>query len=120
MTEMRLIDWNRIFKEVKESLQENPHTTKEQRDMHNHEHNHFLCMLMEQPIIDPEDLPIVQELREQLAKVTAERNALLKEFAGECGVCANYEKCRNNPCYCINGNMWEWCGLNRGVQNNEE
>lgn len=71
MTEMRLIDWNRIFKEVEESLQENPHTTKEQRDMHNHEHNHFLCMLMEQPTINPEDLPLVKELREQLAEVTA-------------------------------------------------
>lgn len=75
MTEMRLIDWNRIFKEVEESLQENPHTTKEQRDMHNHEHNHFLCMLMEQPTINPEELPIVKELREQLEKVAVEEVA---------------------------------------------
>lgn len=59
------------------------------------------------PTFDPEDLPIVKELREQLAKVTAERDAAIKELAGECGVCSNYEKCRNNPCYCINGNMWE-------------
>ncbi len=61
-------------------------------------------------VIDPKTIPIVQELREQLAKLTAEHDALLKELAGECGVCAHYEKCRNNPCYCINGNMWEWRG----------
>lgn len=30
------------------------------------------------PAIDPETLPIVQELREQLAKVTAERDVLKK------------------------------------------
>ena len=61
-------------------------------------------------VIDPKTIPIVQELREQLAKLTAEHDALLKELAGECGVCAHYEKCRNNPCYFINGNMWEWRG----------
>lgn len=33
-------------------------------------------LIDEQPTIDPETLPIVQELRKQLAKVTAERDAL--------------------------------------------
>ena len=32
----------------------------------------------EQPTIDPETLPIVRELREQLAKVTAERDAAMR------------------------------------------
>lgn len=35
-------------------------------------------LIDEQPAIDPETLPIVQELREQLAKVTAERDELKK------------------------------------------
>ena len=30
------------------------------------------------PTIDPENLPIVRELREQLAKVTAERDAAMR------------------------------------------
>lgn len=42
------------------------------------------------PTIDPETLPIVQQLRAELEKVTAERDALLKELAGERGLCANY------------------------------
>lgn len=41
--------------------------------------NSFLESIDEQPTIDPEDLPIVKELREQLAKVTAERDAAIKE-----------------------------------------
>lgn len=68
------------------------------------------------PEIDPETLPIVRQLREELAKVTAERDALLKELAGECGLCANYENCKKYPAYCINGNMWEWCGLQKEEQ----
>ena len=60
------------------------------------------------PTIDPETLPIVQELREQLAKVTAERDALLKEVAGECGLCLHYDTCKNsdkNTCFL--GSEWE-------------
>lgn len=35
-------------------------------------------LIDEQPTIDPETLPIIQELREQLAKVIAERDELKK------------------------------------------
>ena len=41
--------------------------------------------------IDPESLPIVQELRAELAKVKAEKDALLKKLSGECGVCSHYD-----------------------------
>lgn len=64
------------------------------------------------PTIDPETLPIVQELREQLTKVTAERDALLKEVAGECGLCLHYDTCKNsdkNTCFL--GSEWEWMGV---------
>lgn len=64
------------------------------------------------PTIDPETLPIVQELREQLAKVTAEMDALLKEVAGECGLCLHYDTCKNsdkNTCFL--GSEWEWRGI---------
>lgn len=68
------------------------------------------------PTIDLETLPIVQELRKQLEQVTKERNALLKELAGECGLCDNFKNCQKYPVYCINGNMWKW----RGIQEKED
>ena len=64
------------------------------------------------PAVDPETLPIVQELREQLAKVTAEKDALLKEVAGECGLCLHYDTCKNsdkNTCFL--GSEWELRGI---------
>ena len=37
-------------------------------------------MAREAPTIDPETLPIVRQLREELARVTAERDAAVKDF----------------------------------------
>lgn len=62
------------------------------------------------PTVDPETLPIVQELRAQLAKVTAERDSLLKEMAGECGLCKYYDDCIKNH-YSCGGYEWEWRGI---------
>lgn len=51
------------------------------------------------PTIDPETLPIVQDLREQLDKVTAERDAAIEDLklifnAGcNCRICANTDYC---------------------------
>lgn len=62
------------------------------------------------PTIDPETLPIVQELREQLSKVTSERDSLLKEMVGECGLCKYYDDCIKNH-YSCGGYEWEWRGI---------
>lgn len=43
--------------------------------------NSFLASIDEQPTIDPETLPIVRQLREDLARVTAERDAAVKDRA---------------------------------------
>ena len=79
----------------------------------------------EAPTIDPETLPIVQELREQLAKVTAERNAVIEQLHGKCSACKHYsqyhakEKCKTckwdnaslrRPVECWD-DCWEWRGL---------
>lgn len=48
------------------------------------------------PTIDPETLPIVQELRKELERVTKERNAAIKDLK-ECAV-ENYMECN----YCKN------------------
>ena len=62
------------------------------------------------PTIDPETLPIVQRLKAELAEVKAERDALLKELSGECGVCSHYDDCIKNHYSCCDGSNWEYCG----------
>ena len=76
--------------------------------------------------IDPETLPIVQQLREELAKVTAERDAAVEQLHGKCYACKHNntpfhssgkcEECKyryyqfemvNNP------DNWEFCGLQK-------
>lgn len=72
--------------------------------------------------IDPETLPIVQELRAQLARVTAERDNLIwdmKISGSGCYSCKHFDapngKCRaSEPCG-VN-NSWEW----RGIQEVQE
>ena len=70
----------------------------------------FPYVVADCPTIDPETLPVVQQLRAELAKVKAEKDALLKELAGECGVCSHYEDCIKNHCSCCDGSNWEYCG----------
>lgn len=44
-------------------------------------------------------------------KAEREKDALLKEFAGECGVCLHYEECSKNHYSCCDGGAdWEWRG----------
>ena len=65
----------------------------------------------EQPTIDPETLPIVQQLRAELKQVTAERDAAMSFIPKTCTTC----KYGNSPCdWCVNdpdGDMnREWNG----------
>lgn len=86
-----------------------------------------IAVIDEQPAIDPETLPIVQELREQLAKVTKERDAAIKYLKvasydkGYCYGCKWFdevtEKCLGIlECDSDTNNMWEWIGT--GEKNN--
>ena len=96
---MRLIDANLLLKEAYESLCENPHTGVMAQAMHTHEHKHFMCMIIHQPTIDPESLPIVQQLREALSKAVAEKEAaeaLLAEYSGVDG-CKTIKTCFGYP-----------------------
>lgn len=74
----------------------------------------------EVPMVDPESLPIVKQLRAELEKVKAERDAAIRNVewlvTGEIKACDYCKK--NNPynytCermemgYCAD---WEWCGV---------
>lgn len=67
--------------------------------------------------IDPESLPVVQQLRAELEKANKERDAAvndLRECAiedyAECIYCSRRDKdtlCQN----CTNGSNWEWHGV---------
>ena len=52
------------------------------------------------PTIDPETLPIVRQLREELARVTAERDSFKEMLYGErpCSLCEKYTKTWNPVC----------------------
>lgn len=72
MAEQRLIDANRIPKCVLYSTWEG----KEFASVCDVPYS----QIENAPTIDPETLPIVQQLREELAKVTAERDAAVEEL----------------------------------------
>lgn len=61
------------------------------------------------PTIDPESLPIVRQLREELARVTAERDAAVKQLS-EVEDC---DTCKNAKCAMRGGTgkcEWKWRG----------
>lgn len=70
------------------------------------------------PTIDPEDLPIVQQLRKELARVTEERNAAIKVIQRRAGCfeCAVLERKEcSTPLYDHCG-KWQWRGMQKDRQ----
>ena len=70
-----------------------------------------------QPTIYPETMPIVRQLREELARVTAERDAAVGFIPKTCATC----KYGKSPCdWCMNdpdGDLnWEWNGKRKKEQ----
>lgn len=110
MSEQRLIDANALREDWLENG-ENEYV---------YDTNSFLCSLDDAPTISPEFMPIVRHLREELERVTAERDAIKRDIEEAmkiselecpgflCGFCAK------NP-YCVKCNGPEW----RGVQKEE-
>lgn len=71
------------------------------------------------PTIDPETLPIVRQLREELERVTAERDAAVSDLRGraiesysECMYCL-YRTAKGFCWNCNNGSNWTWRGLHK-------
>ena len=44
-----LISRKALYERVEKSINENPHSDSQVKQMHNHEHRHFLCMIMQKP-----------------------------------------------------------------------
>lgn len=110
MAEQKLIDANNY----KESLKALPDIAGKRAAIE------LLGMM---PTINPENFPIVRQLREELAQVTAERNAAVRDMHqnAKCFVCANLPADRNME-HCMH---YSSCGLNymhwawRGPQKEE-
>lgn len=75
MSGQRLIDANELKERLKHLEGKGGHKYY-RKGIDDCLHYHMPCIIDDQPTIDPETLPIVRELRGQLAKVTAERDAL--------------------------------------------
>lgn len=124
---MRLIDANKVeigFDELCQS----PYFKSDVNAKHGAETLMDLCVRSDSHkpnTIDPETLPIVQELRKQLTKVTAERDAAIKYLKiaaddnGRCYGCkwlneateACTHKLGMEACDSVSNNMWEWKGI---------
>jgi hypothetical protein len=53
----------------------------------------------------------INALLQSLERTEHERDVAIKDLAGDCSVCKHLSYCSLHPCYCINGNVWEWRGV---------
>ena len=60
----------------------------------------------------------LEALMSRLEYVERERDAAIDDLAGDCGVCKHSSYCSLHPCYCINGNVWEWRGVSDKSKSN--
>lgn len=78
MTEQRLIDANKLIEQLEGIISD---YTSNGAFPNGYDINSAIDSLTDAPTIDPETLPVVRQLREELARVTAERD----EIAALCG-----------------------------------
>lgn len=91
----RYIDANKLEQEIIQSKENNPHSNNIQKQMHTHEHRHFLTMLAKAPT---EDVKEVIYGTWRLETDAEERNPMFKMV--ECSNCmhlanTNYKFCPN-------------------------
>ena len=55
-----LISRKALYERVEKSMYENPHSDSKVRQIHNHEHAHFLCMIMQAPTVFDKEKVIEQ------------------------------------------------------------
>lgn len=117
MAEQRLIDANALL-DKQESLYMKGHVLF---------HGVTAYAIENAPTIDPESLPIVQQLRAELERVKAERDAAVSDLKTICdcdyceGGCVSTEEeccmfCEVEGCLCrgcIGGVNWTWRGLQK-------
>ena len=114
MSEQRLIDANIMAEDESEAYitaQTSGQISPITQGLNSVVHRKIQQLIADTPTIDPETLPIVRELREKLERVTAERNAAVKDletcmgidypdevWCFTCSICANAQE--NGKCRC--------------------
>ena len=53
----------------------------------------------------------LEALMSKLEYVERERDTAIKDLTGDCVACKHLSYCSLHPCYCVNGNVWEWRGV---------
>ena len=66
-----LISRKALYERIEKSMNENPHSDSNVRQIHNHEHKHFLCMTAQEPTAFDKE-KVIKDLR--LEKENAEAN----------------------------------------------
>lgn len=82
--EQRLIDVNALIEQLESIISD---YTSNGAFPNGYDINSAIDSLQNAPTIDPETLPIVQELREKLWRVTVERDAAVWQLNGKCYAC---------------------------------
>lgn len=70
-----LISRKALYERVEKSMNENPHSDSKVKQMHNHEHRHFLCMIMQEPTAFDKETVI-----EELSNLKEDEKKYLNEF----------------------------------------
>ena len=119
LAEMRLIDANKF-----EAFQVEPPKgySDEQLEAYAAGATLVLEKIDASPTIDPGSLPVVRELQEQLAKVTAERDAAVEALSlrPHKSTCKHGDHCDfvsaiTGVPNCSRCDEWEWCGPNAEI-----
>lgn len=85
MAEQRLIDANIMAEDESEayiSAQTSGKISPITQGLNSVVHRKIQQLIADTPTINPESLPVVRKLRKELARVTAERDAVIKELNG--------------------------------------
>lgn len=77
MAEQRLIDANALIAQLEDIVSD---YTSNGMFPNGYDINAAIDSLEDAPTIDPETIPVVRQLREELARVTAERDAAVKDL----------------------------------------
>lgn len=99
MAEQRLIDANKLIEQLDGIISD---YTSNGAFPNGYDINSAIDSLTDAPTIDPESLPIVRQLREELALITQQRDIYKSVFEhitshGDCNDCEDAKGCRFAP-----------------------
>lgn len=99
------MDYNKLVSDLLSGCEENCANCEYEGD------SEFECTIAKLAATAITDLLArAEEAEARAEKAERERDDLLKEIAGGCGMCFHYEDCMKNHYSCCDGAEWEWRG----------